>query len=106
MSREVVHYERKDLMRKVSVRLSFMLILTCRLWMLCQRSEEIVATAAKWGHKAVAITDHGMSVPFLAIRRLESEIQLISMDEANIVEDRVPIIYNSEVDLSSNLRGL
>ena len=64
--------------------------------------EEIVATAAKWGHKAVAITDHGnVSPSHTAIRQQESGNQLIYGMEANIVEDRVPIVYNEvEMDLS------
>ncbi len=40
-----------------------MLTNTCRLWMLCQRSKRLLQ-AAKWGHKAVAITQTmGMSSP-------------------------------------------
>ena len=80
-----------------------MLILTCRPWMLYQRVEEIVATAAKWGHKAVAITDHGnvQSFPHGYKAAKKAGIQLIYGMEANIVEDRVPIVYNEvELDLS------
>jgi len=79
---EVVHYERKDLMPE---------------------GEEIVATAAKWGHKAVAITDHGnvQSFPHGYKAAKKAGIQLIYGMEANIVEDRVPIVYNEvEMDLS------
>ena len=65
--------------------------------------EEIVATAAKWGHKAVAITDHGnvQSFPHGYKAAKKAGIQLIYGMEANIVEDRVPIVYNEvEMDLS------
>ena len=50
--------------------------------------EEIVATAAKWGHKAVAITDHGnvQSFPHGYKAAKKAGIQLIYGMEANIVE--------------------
>ena len=69
-----------------------------------QQVEEIVATAAKVGDtKAVAITDHGnvQSFPHGYKAAKKAGIQLIYGMEANIVEDRVPIVYNEvEMDLS------
>lgn len=67
--------------------------------------EEIIATAAKWGHKAVAITDHGnvQSFPHGYKAAKKAGIQLIYGMEANIVEDRVPIVYN-EVEMNCQKR--
>lgn len=68
---EVVHYERKDLMPEGERRVEFHAHTNMSTMDALPEVEEIVATAAKWGHKAVAITDHGNVSPFhMAIRRL------------------------------------
>ena len=100
---EVVHYERKDLMPEGERRVEFHA--HTNMWTMdaLPEVEEIVGTAAKWGHKAVAITDHGnvQSFPHGYKAAKKAGIQLIYGMEANIVEDRVPIVYNEvEMDLS------
>jgi len=62
--------------------------------------KNLINKAIEWGHKAVAITDHGnvQSFPHGYKAAKKAGIQLIYGMEANIVEDRVPITYN-EVDL-------
>lgn len=100
---EVVHYERKDLMPEGERRVEFHAHTNMSTMDALPEVEEIVATAAKWGHKAVAITDHGnvQSFPHGYKAAKKSGIQLIYGMEANIVEDRVPIVYNEvEMDLS------
>ena len=56
---EVVHYARKDLMpegeRRVEVPRAYQYATMDAL----PEVEELIAKAAEWGHKAVAITDHG-----------------------------------------------
>lgn len=100
---EVVHYERKDLMPEGERRVEFHAHTNMSTMDALPEVEEIVATAAKWGHKAVAITDYGnvQSFPHGYKAAKKAGIQLIYGMEANIVEDRVPIVYNEvEMDLS------
>ena len=100
---EVVHYDRKDLMPEGERRVEFHAHTNMSTMDALPEVEEIVATAAKWGHKAVAITDHGnvQSFPHGYKAAKKAGIQLIYGMEANIVEDRVPIVYNEvEMDLS------
>lgn len=96
----VTHYERKDLMPEGQKRVEFHAHTNMSTMDALPEVEEIVATAAKWGHKAVAITDHGnvQSFPHGYKAAKKAGIQLIYGMEANIVEDRVPIVYN-EVDM-------
>ena len=100
---EVVHYERKDLMPEGERRVEFHAHTNMSTMDALPEVEEIVGTAAKWGHKAVAITDHGnvQSFPHGYKAAKKAGIQLIYGMEANIVEDRVPIVYNEvEMDIS------
>ena len=100
---EVAHYERKDLMPEGERRVEFHAHTNMSTMDALPEVEEIVGTAAKWGHKAVAITDHGnvQSFPHGYKAAKKAGIQLIYGMEANIVEDRVPIVYNEvEMDLS------
>ena len=100
---EVVHYERKDLMPEGERRVEFHAHTNMSTMDALPEVEEIVATAAKWGHKAVAITDHGnvQSFPHGYKAAKKAGIQLIYGMEANSVEDRVPIVYNEVgMDLS------
>ena len=100
---EVVHYERKDLMPEGERRVEFHAHTNMSTMDALPEVEELVAKAAKWGHKAVAITDHGnvQSFPHGYKAAKKAGIQLIYGMEANIVEDRVLIVYNEvEMDLS------
>ena len=100
---EVVHYERKDLMPEGERRVEFHAHTNMSTMDALPEVEELVAKAAKWGHKAVAITDHGnvQSFPHGYKAAKKTGIQLIYGMEANIVEDRVPIVYNEvEMNLS------
>ena len=63
----------------------------------------IVEMAAKWGHEAVSITDHGgvYSFPEAYQASKDNNIQVIYGLEADLVDDGVPIASNLEdIDLS------
>lgn len=57
---------------------------------------DLVSQAAKWGHKAIAITDHGcvQSFPDAYAAGKKNDIKIIYGLEANIVDDGVPMTYN------------
>ncbi|MFC7784334.1 MULTISPECIES: PolC-type DNA polymerase III [unclassified Rossellomorea] len=56
----------------------------------------LVSQAKKWGHKAVAITDHAVaqSFPEAYSASKKNDIKLLYGVEANLVDDGVPIAYN------------
>ncbi|KLK95388.1 PolC-type DNA polymerase III [Lactococcus lactis] len=65
-------------------------------------ASSLVAQAAKWGHKAIAITDHGglQSFPEAHSAGKKNGVKIIYGVEANLVEDKIPIVYNeTDVDM-------
>ncbi|WP_316568521.1 PolC-type DNA polymerase III [Neobacillus sp. YIM B06451] len=56
----------------------------------------LVAQAKKWGHKAIAITDHAVaqSFPEAFSAGKKNDIKILYGIEANLVDDGVPIAYN------------
>lgn len=58
--------------------------------------KSLISTAAKWGHKAIAVTDHGVvqSFPEAYSIAKKNNIKCILGMEAYVVEDGVDIIYN------------
>ena len=101
--KEIVHHDRKDLMPEDQKRVEFHAHTNMSTMDALPTVEELIDTAAKWGHKAVAITDHGnvQSFPHGYHRARKDGIKAIFGLEANIVEDKVPIAYNP-VDLELN----
>ena len=61
-------------------------------------ASDIISQAAKWGHKAVAITDHAVvqSFPEAYKQAKKQGIKVLYGVEANIVDDGVPIAYHPE----------
>ncbi|MGN7283640.1 PolC-type DNA polymerase III [Shouchella rhizosphaerae] len=57
-----------------------------------------IEQAAKWGHPAIAITDHGVvqAFPEAYGAAKKHDIKVIYGMEANVVDDGVPIAYNSD----------
>ncbi|MEG0381421.1 MAG: PHP domain-containing protein, partial [Kurthia sp.] len=59
---------------------------------------DLVAAAAKWGHQAVAITDHGVAQSFPDAHNAGKKhgIKVIYGVEINLVDDGVPIAYDEQ----------
>lgn len=57
---------------------------------------DYVAQAAKWGHKAIAITDHAgaQAFPDAHAAGKKHGVKILYGIEANIVDDGVPVAYN------------
>ncbi|MGM0239301.1 PolC-type DNA polymerase III [Enterococcus sp. AZ103] len=65
--------------------------------------KDLVAQAGKWGHKAVAITDHAgaQSFPDAHAAGKKAGVKILYGVEANVVDDGVVIAYNdSHVELN------
>lgn len=64
---------------------------------------KLVAQAKKWGHPAVAVTDHAVvqSFPEAFSAGKKNGIKILYGLEANLVNDGVPIAYNSQHRLLS-----
>jgi len=62
---------------------------------------DYVATAAKWGHKAIAITDHSnvQCYPDAVKASKKHDIKVMFGVEANLVNDAVPIVINAREQL-------
>ncbi|GIO61113.1 PolC-type DNA polymerase III [Paenibacillus cineris] len=56
--------------------------------------DQYIKTAAKWGHKAIAVSDHGgvQSYPEAAKAAKKNGIKMIYGVEANVVNDSVPVV--------------
>jgi len=69
------------------------------------KADDIIKTAHKWGHKAIAITDHGnlqsFPVAMLTADGLKNEIKVIYGVEAYYVDDTSRAAYKGE-DISFN----
>lgn len=61
---------------------------------------EYIKTAAKWGHKAIAVTDHGgiQSYPEAVKAAGKHGIKMIYGLEANVVNDDVAVVLNPRPD--------
>ncbi|MDB5052049.1 MAG: polC [Bacilli bacterium] len=59
--------------------------------------DEYIKTAARWGHKAIAITDHSgvQSFPDANKAGKKHGIKVIYGVEANVVNDSIPIVFNA-----------
>ena len=96
--KEISHTPRKDLMPEGQKRVEFHAHTNMSTMDAIPTVEELIDTAAFWGHPAVAITDHAnvQSFPHGYHKAKKAGIKAIFGLEANLVEDKVPIVYNSE----------
>lgn len=61
-------------------------------------AKQLIETAAKWGHKAIAITDHGVlqAYPEAMTAGKSNNVKILYGVEAYFVNDSVPTVYNSK----------
>lgn len=61
-------------------------------------AEDIVATAGNWGHRAIAITDHGcvQAFPDAYKARVDKDFKIIYGVEAYLVDDIKEVVVNSK----------
>ena len=59
-------------------------------------AKDIIQRAAKWGHKAIAITDHGVvqAYPDAYYAGKKNNIKILYGVEAYLLDDNVPVAYN------------
>ncbi len=67
-------------------------------------AEDLVKAAIKWGHRAVAVTDHGVTQAFPAAThvKLPEGFKLLFGCEFYLVDDGTPIIVRAPQDLPMN----
>ena len=61
-------------------------------------ASKLIETAAKWGHSAIAITDHGVAQAFPEAMESAKKhnIKIIYGMEGYLVDDGIPIVVNGE----------
>ncbi|MDR0921767.1 MAG: PolC-type DNA polymerase III [Lactobacillales bacterium] len=103
---EIKHAERKDYAPEGEKRVELHVHTNMSTMDAVNGAADYVAQAGKWGHKAIAITDHAGAQAFPEAHGAgkKAGVKIIYGVEANIVDDSVPITYNETHDnlLDSN----
>lgn len=93
---EVKHPARKDTASESEKRVEFHLHSNMSTMDATNNIGDFVAQAAKWGHSAIAITDHAGAQGFPDAYQAgqKHQVKIIYGIEANLIDDGVPIAYN------------
>lgn len=93
---QVPGYERKDVAPEGKKRVELHLHTPMSQMDAVTPTAKLVEQAAKWGHEAVAITDHAVvqSFPEAYASGKKHGIKVLYGLEANLIDDGVPIAYN------------
>ena len=100
---ETFHEERKDTSPEGDKRVEMHLHSNMSQMDATNNITDLVAQAAKWGHPAIAITDHSgaQSFPDAFQAGQKYGVKILYGIEANIVDDGIPIAYHpSDIDLA------
>ncbi|MGM0217027.1 PolC-type DNA polymerase III [Enterococcus sp. AZ126] len=100
---EVKHAPRKDYAPEGDKRVELHLHSNMSTMDATNNVADYVAQAGKWGHKAIAITDHGgaQGFPDAHSAGKKAGVKILYGVEANVVDDGVPIAYNeAHIELS------
>ena len=91
---EITHEERKDTADEK--RIEFHLHTNMSQMDATNSISDYVAQAAKWGHKAIAVTDHGglQAFPEAHTAGKKNNVKILYGVEADVVNDGTPIAYN------------
>ena len=97
---EVKHAPRKDYSPEGEKRVELHLHSNMSTMDATNNIADLVAQAGKWGHKAIAITDHGGAQAFPEAHSAgkKAGVKILYGVEANVVDDGVPIAYNDAHD--------
>lgn len=93
---EVKHEKRKDTMPDGEKRVELHLHTNMSQMDATNSISDYVSQAAKWGHKAIAVTDHGglQAFPEAHTAGQKNNVKILYGVEADIVNDGMPIAYN------------
>ncbi|MBL1227487.1 PolC-type DNA polymerase III [Enterococcus sp. BWR-S5] len=100
---EVTHESRKDYLPEGEKRVELHVHSNMSTMDATNNIGDLVAQAGKWGHKAIAITDHGgaQGFPDAHSAGKKAGVKILYGVEANVVDDGVPIAYNeAHIELS------
>jgi len=95
---EIKHDTRKDYAPEGEKRVELHLHSNMSTMDATNNISDLVAQAGKWGHKAIAITDHGGAQAFPDAHQAgkKAGVKIIYGVEANIVDDGVEVAYNAQ----------
>ncbi|MHC5267607.1 PolC-type DNA polymerase III [Enterococcus sp. LJL98] len=95
---EVAHESRKDYAPADKKRVELHLHSNMSTMDATNSISDLVAQAGKWGHQAIAITDHGgaQAFPDAYHAGKKAGVKVIYGIEANIVDDGVEVAYNAQ----------
>lgn len=95
---EISHPERKDYAPEGRKRVELHLHTNMSTMDATNSASDLVAQAGRWGHKAIAITDHGGAQAFPEAHSAgkKAGVKILYGVEANVVDDGVPIAYNDQ----------
>ncbi|MFV0557461.1 MAG: exonuclease domain-containing protein, partial [Enterococcus sp.] len=101
---EVKHAPRKDYAPEDQKRVELHMHSNMSMMDATNSVGDLVAQAGKWGHKAIAITDHAGAQAFPEAHQAgkKAGVKILYGVEANIVSDGVPIAYNDSHDVLSD----
>ncbi|MBB1123502.1 PolC-type DNA polymerase III [Limosilactobacillus albertensis] len=93
---EVTHTERQDQAPKDEKRVELHTHTTMSQMDATNSITELATRAHKWGHSAIAVTDHGnvQAFPEAFSVAQKTGIKMIYGMEANVVDDGIPLVYN------------
>lgn len=98
---EVTHTERQDQAPKDEKRVELHTHTTMSQMDATNSITELATRAHKWGHPAIAVTDHGnvQAFPEAFSIAQKTGIKMIYGMEANVVDDGIPLVYNENHQL-------